>query len=105
MQTLSQKCSDLPKLLIQVRGVHQCSLLDFFIIHLLVPGDEEGAQELLHLYCDVHGDRDNEVEEDHEGQEVCEHPQHLQREEEMWLSGHRGRTAAPQGSQTASRKG
>lgn len=76
-------CSYLPELFIQVRGVHQCPLLYFFIIHLLVPGDEEGAQELLHLYCNVHGDRDNKIEEDHKGQEVCEHPQDLQRREKM----------------------
>lgn len=73
---------DLPQLLVQVRGVHQCSLLDFLIVHLLVPGDEEGAQELLHLHCNVHGDRDNEIEEDHERQEVREHPQDLHRKEE-----------------------
>lgn len=68
---------DLPKLFVQIRGIHQCPLFYFLVVHLLVPRDEEGAQELLHLYRNVHGDWDNEIEEDHKWQEVREHPQDL----------------------------
>lgn len=66
-------CSDLTKLFVEVRGIHQCSFSYFFIIHLLIPRNEEGAQEFLHFDCNIHGDWDNEIEQNHEGQEVCEH--------------------------------
>lgn len=69
--------TDLSQLLIQIRRVDQRPLPHFLIKHVFVPGDEVGAEELLHLHGDVHGDRDDVIEEDHEGQEVSEGPEEL----------------------------
>lgn len=65
--------SHLPELLIEVRGINQCPLLNLWVKEILIPGDKEGAQELLHLHSDIHRYRDDEVEEHHEGEEVCKH--------------------------------
>lgn len=64
---------DLAQLLIEVRGVDQCPLLDFGVKEVLVPCDKIGSQKLLHLNRNIHGNRNDEVEEHHEGQEVREH--------------------------------
>lgn len=63
----------LSKLLIKVRSVNQGPLLDFRVEEIFVPRDEKGTQKLLHLNRYIHGHRYDEVEEDHEGQEVGEH--------------------------------
>lgn len=67
----------LSQLLVQVRRVDHGPLAQLLVEHLVVPHDEVGAQELLHLHRDVHGDGDDVVEKDHEGQEVRERPNHL----------------------------
>lgn len=67
----------LSKLFIQVRRVDLSALSQLFIEHVLVPGDEIGAQEFLHLHRHVHGHRDDVIKQDHEGQEVCECSDHL----------------------------
>ena len=71
------RVSYLSQLLVQVWRVDHRSLPQLLIKHLVVPHDEIGTQELLHLHGDVHGDGDNVVEENHESQEVCECPDHL----------------------------
>lgn len=68
---------DLSQLLVEVGGVDQSPFLDLGVEEVLVPGDEEGAQELLHLHRHVHGHGDDEVEQHHERQEVSKHIQVL----------------------------
>lgn len=67
----------LPQLFVQVWGVHLSAFSKLFIEHLLIPGDEVGAKELLHLHCHVHGYWDDVIKQDHEGQEVGEGSDHL----------------------------
>lgn len=73
--------SDLAQLLIEIRGVDQCALIDLGVEEVLVPGDEKRTQKLLHLHRHIHGHRDDEVKEDHEGQEVGEHLEVLEGDE------------------------
>lgn len=73
----------LPELFIQIRSVHLCARSQLFVKHLLVPGNEIGAQELLHLYCHIHWHWNDVIKQDHEGQEVCESTNHLKSESEQ----------------------
>lgn len=57
---------DLSQLLIKIRSVDQCPLLDFGVKEILVPSNKKGSKKLLHLNCHIHGDRNDEVEEYHE---------------------------------------
>ena len=54
--------SYLTKFFIKVWCVNQGSFINFFIIEVVIPWNEEGAQEFLHFYCDIHGDRNDKVE-------------------------------------------
>lgn len=67
----------LAQLLVQIRSVDHSPLAQLLVHHLVIPHDEVGAQELLHLHRDIHGDGNDIVEEDHEGQEVREGSDHL----------------------------
>lgn len=75
MQSLGD--TDLSQLLVEIRCVDQRPFPHFLIKHVFIPGDEVGAEELLHLHGDVHGYWDDVIEEDHEGQEVSEGPEEL----------------------------
>lgn len=52
----------LTQLLIKVRGIDLSSFSQLFIEHLLIPRDEIGAQEFLHLHRDVHGHGNDVIE-------------------------------------------
>lgn len=77
--------SNLTKFFIKVWCVNQGSFINFFIIKVLIPWNEERAQEFLHFYRDIHGYRYDKVEQNHKWQEVSEHLQNLKQKKEFAL--------------------
>jgi len=75
--------ADLSELLVEIRRVDQRPLLDFRVKEIFVPRDEKGSQKFLHLHSDIHGHWNDEVEEHHEGQEVCEPPRRRRKNQIM----------------------
>lgn len=77
----------LSQFFIEVRCVNLSPLSQLLVKHVIIPHDEVGPQELLHLHGNVHGDWDDVVKQHHEGQEVCERPDHLREREEKMEGG------------------
>lgn len=67
-----ERSTHLSQLFVQVGGVDLSSFSQLIIKHLLIPRDEIGAKEFLHLHRHVHGHWDDVIKQDHESQEVCE---------------------------------
>ncbi len=66
--------SYLSKFFIKIWGIDKRTLSELLIKHVIVPQDEVRAKELLHLHSHIHGHRNDVVEQNHEGKEICECP-------------------------------
>ncbi len=70
----TEEVSYLSKFFIKIWGIDERSLSELLIKHVIVPQDEVRAKELLHLHSHIHGHGNDVVEQNHEGEEICECP-------------------------------